>query len=102
MFSFTNLFRFRLDFLRLPPVSFRFPLPAVFFPFALPDSFSRRYPQSVITVKVVSMIDIPQDRQDSIGRWLQAVSPVTETALYNYDLKADLFDWRDLTAGSNN
>jgi hypothetical protein len=68
--------------------------------FMLPASLQNRYPQADITVKVVSMIDIPQDRQDSIGRWLHAVSPVTETALHDYQLKADLFEWRDLAPGS--
>lgn len=68
--------------------------------FMLPESISQRYPQSQIAVKVVSMIEIPQDRQDSIGRWLHAVSPLTEAALYDYELKPDLFEWRDLGSGS--
>lgn len=68
--------------------------------FMMPETLQKRYPKSEITVKVVSMIDIPQDRQESIGRWLHSVSPETETALYGYELKADLFEWRDLTPGS--
>jgi hypothetical protein len=70
--------------------------------FLLPESLNQRYPESEITVKVVSMIDIQKDRQDSIGRWLHSVSPMTETALYDYKLKADLFEWRDLAPGSTN
>ena len=66
----------------------------------LPATVQKRYPQSDITVKVVSMIDIPQGRQDSIGRWRHALSPLTETALYDYELKADLFMRRDLAFGS--
>lgn len=69
--------------------------------FLLPGSMQQRYKQSEIQVKVVSMIDIPADRQDSIGRWLHATSPVTETALRNFELKPDLFEWRDLTPVSN-
>lgn len=65
--------------------------------FLLPAAIQQRYPQSEITVKVVSMIDIPADRQDSIGRWLHATSPVTEAALRDFELKSDLFEWRDLT-----
>ena len=65
--------------------------------FLLPAVIQQRYPQSEITVKVVSMIDIPADRQDSIGRWLHATSPVTEAALRDFELKPDLFEWRDLT-----
>jgi len=68
--------------------------------FMLPETLQKRYPQSDVSVKVVSMIEIPQDRQDSIGRWLHAVSPVTETALYDYELNAELFEWRDLASGS--
>ena len=65
--------------------------------FLLPAAIQQRYPQSEITVKVVSMIDIPADRQDSIGRWLHATSPVTEAALRDFELKPGLFEWRDLT-----
>jgi glutamate racemase len=68
--------------------------------FMLPATLPGRFPESDVKVKVVSMIEIPGDRQDSIGRWLHAVSPVTETALSAYELKADLFEWRDLTSAS--
>ena len=68
--------------------------------FLLPTSRQQRYPQSEVSVKVVSMIDIPADRQDSIGRWLHTVSPVTETALRNFELKPDLFEWQGLDAGT--
>ena len=68
--------------------------------FLLPVSLQQRYPKSEISVKMVSMIDIPQDRQDSIGRWLHEVSPETETALRNFELKPDLFEWQDLNAGT--
>ena len=68
--------------------------------FLIPAAIQQRYPQSEITVKVVSMIDIPTDRQDSIGRWLHATSPVTETALRDFELKPDLFKWHDLTPAS--
>jgi hypothetical protein len=42
------------------------------------------------------MIDIPADRQDSIGRYLHSVSPATETALRQFELVPDLFEWRGL------
>lgn len=63
--------------------------------FLLPTSLQQRYTQPDVSVKVVSMIDIPADRQDSIGRWLHTVSPLTETALREFELKPDLFEWRD-------
>jgi len=68
--------------------------------FLLPASMQRRYPQSEIAVKVVSMIDIPADRQDSIGRWLHTVSPITETALRDFELNPGLFEWRHVVSGA--
>ena len=53
--------------------------------FLLPVSLQNRYQQSEVDVKVVSMIDIPVDRQDSIGRYLHSISPTTETALHKYE-----------------
>ena len=66
--------------------------------FLLPVELQQRFQQSAVTVKVVSMIDIQQDRQDSIGRWLDAVSPPTAAALRAYELRADLFEWRGLVS----
>jgi glutamate racemase len=63
--------------------------------FLLPAALQQRYPQSKVTVKAVSMIDIPQVSRDSIGRYLQAISPATEAALRNFELNPDLFDWRE-------
>lgn len=68
--------------------------------FLLPVSLQQRYAESEILVKVVSMIDIPADRQDSIGRWLHTVSPATETAMRDFELKPDLFEWQDQKAGT--
>ena len=68
--------------------------------FLLPVTLQQRYPKSEVSVKMVSMIDIPADRQDSIGRWLHTVSPVTETALHDFELKPDLFEWQNLDAGT--
>jgi glutamate racemase len=68
--------------------------------FMLPASTQQRFVETDVSVKVVSMIDIPVDRQDSIGRWLHTVSPLTETALRAYELKPDLFEWRDQASGT--
>jgi glutamate racemase len=68
--------------------------------FLLPSSSQHRYPQTDITVNVVSMIDIPADRLDSIGRYLHTASPVTETALQNFELIPALFQWRDLISAT--
>jgi len=68
--------------------------------FLLPASMRQRYLQSEVTVKMVSMIDVPEDRQDSIGRYLHAISPATETALREFELRPDLFEWRGLDSGT--
>ncbi len=68
--------------------------------FLLPETLRQRYQQPQITVKAVSMIDIPADRQDSIGHYLHSVSPVTETALRDFELRPDLFKWRGLVSGN--
>jgi len=68
--------------------------------FLLPTSLRKRYPQSEVSVKAVSMIDIPADRQDSIGRYLHTVSPATETALRDFELNSNLFEWRSLVSGA--
>jgi glutamate racemase len=66
--------------------------------FLLPGELQQRYQQSKIDVKVVSMIDIPADNLDSIGRYLHSVSPATENALRHFELVPDLFEWRDLVS----
>ena len=68
--------------------------------FLLPADLQQRYPRAQVTVKVVSMTDIPAEIRDSIGRWLHTVSPVTETALRNFERVPDLFDWRNPAPGA--
>ena len=67
--------------------------------FLLPVSIKQRYQESDVTVKAVSMIDIPADSLDSIGRYLHSISPATEAALQNFERIPDLFDWQDLVSG---
>ena len=67
--------------------------------FLLPARLRSRYAHTEITVKAVSMIDIPPASRDSIGRYLQAVSPATEAALRNFELDPGLFEWRDPHSG---
>ena len=68
--------------------------------FLLPAELQQRYPRAKVTVKVVSMTDIPPESRDSIGRWLHGVSPRTATALRNFEHIPDLFEWRGPAAGS--
>lgn len=66
--------------------------------FLLPQSSQGRFPETVVAVKVVSMVEIPAVSIESIGRWLQGVSPVTEAALRDYERVEDLFEWRSLVS----
>jgi glutamate racemase len=54
-----------------------------------------RFERSGIDIRVVSMIDIPADQRDSIGRYLQTVSPATAAALRGFEQVPDLFAWQD-------
>jgi glutamate racemase len=67
--------------------------------FLVPLALAQRYPGSDIAIRVVSMIDIPPDRRDSIGRYLQTVSPATSKALDGFELDDNLFEWRNLVSG---
>lgn len=67
--------------------------------FLLPGDLQRRFEQAEITVRVVSMVDIPADRQQSIGGFLQTVSPATADALGNFELRTDLFEWTSAASG---
>ena len=68
--------------------------------FLLPEALWQRFPQSDVSVKVVSMVEIPPASTDSIGRYLQTISPLTETALRNAELQPGLFEWTSLVTGA--
>ena len=68
--------------------------------FLLPADLQQRYEQTEITIKVISMIDIAIESQESIGRYLHSISPETETALQNYKKAPDLFEWQSLVLAS--
>ena len=61
--------------------------------FLLPESSWQRHPGATVAVRVVSMVPLSGAAIDSIGRFLHGVSPVTETALRNYELAPGLFEW---------
>ena len=67
--------------------------------FLLPESKRGRYGQTAVTVRAVSMIPIPGAAVDSIGRYLDTVSPSTAAALRQYERAEDLFEWRGRVSG---
>ena len=58
-----------------------------------------RFKSTNISVEVVSMVEIHQGKIDSIGSWLDKISPQTEEALKGYNLRANLFEWEKYLEG---
>jgi len=52
-----------------------------------------RFKGTRVSVEVISMVKIGGDRQESIGSFLQAVSPATAAALADYQWDPELFEW---------
>lgn len=53
-----------------------------------------RFDETKITASAVSMVEISRKKIDSIGTWLKKVSPQTAEALFHYELRENLFEWR--------
>lgn len=53
-----------------------------------------RFKSTDVSSQVISMVQISQERIDSIGKWLKGISPHTAEALFNYELRENLFEWR--------
>ena len=49
-----------------------------------------------VTVEVISMVQIKEAQQKSIGTWLQTISSRTAEALGSYKWDPDLFEWKSL------
>lgn len=61
--------------------------------FLFQPQIQNRFKTTNISVDVVSMVEISEEKMDSIGFWLRKVSPKTAEALKNYDKRPDLFEW---------
>ncbi len=51
------------------------------------------YADVQVAVRVVSMVEIPEETRNSLSRLLAPVSPATAAALRNYQLIPDLYEW---------
>jgi len=58
--------------------------------------FSNRHPKTDVTARVVSMVEIGRNKIESLGKWMQDISPETAAALQNYRLDPALFEWKPL------
>lgn len=62
--------------------------------FLFPLKHRNRFKGTDISIHIVSMVEIGQEKIDSIGTCLQKLSPQTALALKNYELKENLFEWK--------
>jgi glutamate racemase len=62
--------------------------------FLFENSRTGRYKKTDVSVWVVSMVGIENQRIQSIGSWLEELSPQTAEALRNYEHKPELFEWK--------
>lgn len=54
-----------------------------------------RFDETEISIRVVSMVEIGKEKIESIGKRLGENSPQTSQALSNYELKPNLFKWKE-------
>jgi hypothetical protein len=47
-----------------------------------------------ISARVVSMVEIAENKRQSLGGWLSKVSSEVSAALAIYELRTDLFTWK--------
>jgi aspartate/glutamate racemase len=54
-----------------------------------------RFEGTEISIRVISMVEIGKEKIESIGKRLGETSPQTSEALSNYELKPNLFKWKE-------
>ncbi|MFQ6069169.1 MAG: aspartate/glutamate racemase family protein [Candidatus Aminicenantales bacterium] len=57
-----------------------------------------RFQRTEINTSVLSMVEISIERINSISAWLRTFSPQTASALENYQLEKNLFEWKRFVA----
>jgi glutamate racemase len=62
--------------------------------FLFPPKSRNRYKKTDILTRMVSMVEISQEKIASIGTYLKTYSPETARALTNYELRENLFEWK--------
>jgi len=63
--------------------------------FLFKPEYEDRANDAKITARVVSIVEIAENKRQSLAGWLEKVSPEVAAALTNYDLKPGLFSWRE-------
>jgi glutamate racemase len=55
--------------------------------------YASRYEKTAVSARVVSMVEISPSKIESLGGWLQNLSPEVAGALHNYEHIPGLFEW---------
>ena len=58
-----------------------------------------RFKETEIRARVVSMVEISQEKIKSLGEWLRNLSPQAASALESYELKPNIFEWKKFIQG---
>ena len=53
-----------------------------------------RFNETAISARVVSMVEIGEEKRLSLGKWLEGISPEVATALRSYELNPSLSEWK--------
>ncbi len=61
-------------------------------------AYEHRFRKTEVSARIVSMVEISAQKIQSLGRWLEGVSPETAAALRGYESCASLFEWKTLVA----
>jgi glutamate racemase len=62
--------------------------------FLFKPEYKNRVKKTGISARVISMVEIVENKRKSLGGWLEKVSSEVGAALANYELKPDLFRWK--------
>lgn len=58
-----------------------------------PPAMKDRFPRTDIRLRVISMVEIPENTRTSLGEWLERVWPEAAAALRRYEHRPGLFEW---------
>jgi glutamate racemase len=62
------------------------------------SEYEHRFPKTEVSARVVSLVEISGQKIQSLGRWLERVSPETAVALQRYEHSPSLFEWKRFVA----
>jgi glutamate racemase len=61
-----------------------------------PPTAKKRFEKTLISARIISMVEIAANKQTSLGAWLERISPEVAAALRATELRPNLFEWKSL------